>query len=205
MISQVRALGFDALLSDDGSTDNTILQAKSSGAEILTATQNQGKGAALRRGFDWFLEKNYTWLIVMDADGQHNPSELSQFLKKINENNSELIIGNRMQNPLGMPFVRRATNRILSHIISCIAKQTIPDSQCGYRAIKKEALRKLKLHTSHFEIESEILLEAAAAGCHISSITIGSVYEGAESKISPLRDTMRFFKFIFSYLFKRRS
>lgn len=203
---QVRDLGFHVVIVDDGSKDRTVENArKLGGVDVLTSSVNQGKGAVLRRGFDWFLNTKYPALVMMDADGQHDPQELDSFLAALNRQGMDFVVGNRMDQPTGMPLVRRVTNRFLSWIISSVAGQKIPDSQCGYRALKRAVLEKVSLKTTRFEIESEMLLEAARKGFAIGSVPIRSVYEGEKSQINPVRDTLRFFSFLFTYLAKRRS
>ncbi len=204
LAKQVMDLGFPVVVSDDGSTDNTVKEVKRLGAEVLTTDINQGKGAALRRGFEWFLNSRFPALIMIDADGQHDPRELDLFREALDGQSSDLIIGNRMGDPKGMPFTRRATNRFMSWVLSGIAKQRVPDTQCGYRAIGKEALRKIRLQTTRFEIESEMILQAARAGLKINSIPVRCVYAGEKSNIHPLRDTVRFFTFLFGYLANRK-
>ena len=199
LIQEVESRGFPVLIVDDGSKDATVSRAKAAGAEVLVTNVNQGKGAALRRGFDWFLKKNYAAAIVMDSDGQHDSKELDLFLGALGLDGVQVAVGNRLDNPQGMPWIRRATNRFMSWVISSITKQNIPDSQCGYRAMTREVLRKIQLKTAHFEIESEILFEAARAGFKISSIPIRCVYQDEISHINPFRDTIRFFSFLFKY------
>ena len=203
LIREVKSHGFPVLVVDDGSKDATVPQAMAEGAEVLVATVNQGKGAALRRGFDWFLKKNYAALIVMDSDGQHDPKELDLFLKALDCENIQVVVGNRLDNPTGMPWIRHTTNRFMSWIVSSVTKQKVVDSQCGYRAVKREVLQKIKLQTAHFEIESEILFEAARAGFTIASVPISCVYQNEKSHINPFRDTLRFFSFLFKYLARR--
>lgn len=204
LVSSARSLGFPVLVVDDGSSDLTAAAAKGSGAEVLLTATNQGKGSALRRGFSWFLDKNYTAAIVMDSDGQHDPKELESFLKALNQDGCQVVVGNRFDDPKGMPRLRRVTNRFMSWIISTVTKQNIPDSQCGYRAIRRGVLQKISLKTSYFEIESEILLEAARHGFKIISIPTRCVYQGEKSRINPVRDTARFFRFLFKYLANSR-
>lgn len=202
VVSRARALGFPVAVADDGSRDATAERAREAGAEVLKAEKNQGKGASLARGFTWCLERGAAAVIAMDADGQHDPAELEDFFKALNAGKGDVIVGNRMAEPGKMPFIRLSTNRFMSFIISHITRQEIPDSQCGYRAMTKAALEKMRLRTQHFEIESEILLEAGRLGLRIASLPIRSVYEGGKSEINPIRDTLRFFSFLFSYHFK---
>lgn len=199
LVALVRSLGFPVLVVDDGSKDATVAKAEESGASVLVTAINQGKGSALRRGFAWFLNQNHPVAIMMDSDGQHDPKELKIFLKALNESSVQVVVGNRLDDPRGMPWLRRVTNRFMSWVISAVTKQNIPDSQCGYRAIRRQALEKFVLQTSNFEIESEILLEASRHGFTISSVPIQCVYQGEISRINPFRDTVRFFSFLFKY------
>jgi len=102
-----------------------------------------------------------------------------------------------MSNPIRMPKLRVITNKFMSWFISQIAGQRIPDTQCGFRLIKKEVLEKVKIETNNFEIESEILIKAARLGFPIKSISIKSIYfKSLHSRINPFIDTVRFIKFI---------
>ncbi len=199
----VRDLGFTVLVVDDGSTDSTakILQDLPGIYSILSPV-NEGKGVSLRKGFEWFLSSNNEAVVLMDADGQHSPDELGAFVRALDAG-ADFVIGNRMHSPGRMPWLRLWTNRFMSGVLSLAASRSIPDTQCGYRALKKDALRRLRLNTGRFEIESEMLLEAARLGLNIRSIPIRSVYEGGPSKINPFVDTLRFFSFLFKYLGRR--
>jgi len=200
VVGEIKGLGYFVLVVDDGSGDKTADEAKKSGVEVLMADRNEGKGAALQRGFRWFLDHDYRALVMMDSDGQHDPKELDLFLRALNEEKGDFIVGNRMKDPEEMPFIRVLTNRFMSWLISQIAKQKIPDSQCGYRAARREVLKSIHLSTNRFETESEMLLEASRLGFHIDSISIRSVYASESSHIRPVRDTLRFFSFLFRYL-----
>lgn len=170
---------------------------------MIEAKKNGGKGAAMKRGFEWFLARGYTALILMDADGQHDASDLGGFLNSLNEGPSALIVGDRMVRPAGMPFVRRLTNRVMSRLLSSLAGQRIPDSQCGFRAMTRELVSKLRLDTDRFEIESEMLLEAARLGFRIGSVPVRCVYGSEISQVDPFRDTLRFLKYLFAYRARR--
>ncbi len=206
VVLAVKKLGFPVLVVDDGSKDDMVSQARQSGAEVVSYTPNQGKGAAIRRGIHWLLQKSsYEAAIFMDSDGQHDAEDLPSFLKALEDPKVDLVIGNRMSDPKGMPLIRRLTNVFMSAILSAAAGQSVPDTQCGYRAVRRQVLSRLSLQTTRFEIESEMILDAARTGARISSIPVRSVYEGGSSHIRPVRDTIRFFSFLFSYLSRRRA
>jgi glycosyltransferase involved in cell wall biosynthesis len=204
LLSKILARGYPALVVDDGSLDGTAAAAKEAGAaEVLRLESNAGKGAATRRGIEWVLGRGYEAVIFMDADGQHDPAELDLFFDALNQG-AQVVIGNRMRNPAGMPWLRRATNRFMSWLISLLAHQTIPDTQCGYRAMTKNVLEKMSFSTDRFEMDSEMLLEAARLGARMESVPVRSVYEGGKSRIHPLRDTARFFLFLFRYFSSKK-
>lgn len=201
IVQELRKQDLDVLVVDDGSRDSTSEAADKSGAIVLKNQVNRGKGAALRRGLQYAADKGYDAVITMDGDGQHSPEDVINFLKaQAMHPEAEIIIGNRMQCPGGMPLPRLLTNRLMSTFISWLCRQHIPDSQNGFRLIKRQSLQAMKLKSSRFEIESEIILEAARIGAKIISIPICPIYEGHPSSISPLLDTVRFIRFSLPYL-----
>ncbi|MFC1703432.1 glycosyltransferase family 2 protein [Candidatus Omnitrophota bacterium] len=196
LVKKIKQLNLDVLVIDDGSADDTGSLAKKQGAIVIKNDINLGKGMSLRKGFEFALEEGYTGVIVMDGDGQHDPTNIPDFLKKSQTSKAGIIVGNRMKKPDNMPFVRWCTNNFMSMIISSMSRQNIPDSQCGYRYIGADVLRKMRLISKKYEIESEILIEASRAGYTIDSVSIKSIYQGQTSKINPIIDTLRFLRFI---------
>lgn len=196
VVEHVRQQNLEAVVVDDGSCDNTCFLAEASGARVLKNQFNQGKGAALRRGFHYALENDFDAVITLDGDGQHLPSEIPRFIRQAEVSLSAVIIGNRMSKHRNMPLLRLYTNKIMSWIISGVARQNIPDTQCGFRMLKKEALQKLNLRTQKYDTESEILIEAARLGFKIESLPIKAVYRKERSHINPFIDTLRFLRLI---------
>jgi len=195
----VRALdqrGFRVIVIDDGSKDNTIVEANKSGAELIVHAKNAGKGRCIREGLKYALENNCEACITMDGDGQHSLNDIDKFIDDYKNSGADLILGNRLHNPKKMPFIRRYTNRFMSFIISFLITEQVDDSQCGYRLISRKGIEKMKLNTTKYEIESEMIMEAKRRNLKISSINIDSIYEGEASQINPFLDTARFIKFI---------
>ena len=194
----------DVILVDDGSVDATADAVAGTGAFLLKRPKNQGKGAALKTGFDYILSKDFDSVLIMDADGQHAPADIPLFFEKFRRTNADLIVGNRMEKITNMPLIRRLTNKSMSFILSFITRQRIPDSQCGYRLIKRKVLEAVSLDSSKYEIESELLLEASKTGFKIDSVPVKTIYRGQKSCINPLVDTVRFFKLLFRFFGKPR-
>jgi hypothetical protein len=103
-----------------------------------------------------------------------------------------------------MPLERRLTNRFLSFLISRLCAQKIPDTQCGYRYLKADLLREITFECNDFEIESEMLIKAARLKKRIISIPVKAIYRNEESKINPVSDTLRFFKFYYKHLWTKK-
>lgn len=196
LVSGIKKFGLDVLVIDDGSRDGTAELARNVGAIIISHSRNMGKGVSLRDGFKKVVNENYDFIITMDGDGQHSPDDIENFIRTFSEQNSDIIVGNRMDDSKNMPFIRWITNRAMSMIISSICKTYIPDTQCGFRLIKTSVLRDMVLSTSNYEIESELLIQASKKNYRIKSIPIVTIYEGQVSQINPLVDTIRFFRFI---------
>ncbi|MCM8795632.1 MAG: glycosyltransferase family 2 protein [Candidatus Omnitrophica bacterium] len=197
LVKQIRKQNLDVVVIDDGSSDGTAKISEDNGAVVLRNEVNQGKGASLIKGFNYALEKDFDAIITMDGDGQHLASDIPYFIQRASCSESEIIIGNRMDKTKSMPWIRICTNKFMSWLISSLVRQKIPDTQCGFRLIKKEVLEKVNLRTMKYETESEILIKAAWLGFKIESIPIKTIYNNKRSRINPIVDTLRFIRFIF--------
>lgn len=197
LVEEIHKQKLETVVIDDGSVDNTADLAQCKGSIVLVNKENQGKGASLIKGFRYALEKDFDAVIVMDGDGQHEPSDIPFFIRLAKYSSNGILIGNRMSKTKNMPIVRFLTNKIMSWFISIMAKQYIPDSQCGFRLIKRPILEKLNLHTHRYETESEILIKSSRLGFKIESVPIKTIYNGENSQINPFLDTIRFFRLIF--------
>lgn len=200
LIDKLKKHNIDIIIIDDGSTDRTAAIARNQGVFLISHPSNQGKGRALRDGFQLALERDYEEVITLDADGQHNSDEIPLFTDKILNSNAGIVVGNRLHLPKGMPLSRLSVNRFFSKIVSSVCKQNIPDALCGYRIIKKEVLKSITLHTHRFDIDPEILIKAAKMGFRIESVNIESIYAGEHSQIRPFPDGLRFFRLIIKEL-----
>lgn len=193
VVDDVRKYCSDVLVVDDGSTDNSgkIID-KLENIYKIKHTTNQGKGAALKTGFSYAMEKGFDAVITIDSDGQHKGYHIPDFIKE-GENN-HLVIGSRMKNLKTMPAHRVFTNKFSSYMISWKAGQPIYDSQSGYRLYQKDLISKLQLNDNCYQMETELILKTAKAGYNISHVPIDTIYEEQKSHIKPLKITYDFFK-----------
>lgn len=192
------------IVVDDGSSDATAEVAESAGAVVLRQDKNQGKGVALTRGFEYAAGRGCEALVTLDADGQHLPEEIAVFFEEYKKSGTPVLVGNRMEDQSRMPLVRRWTNSYMSWVLSRAMGQRVPDTQCGYRLYRCDIIPHVNATCDGFAAESEILLHISAQGYKIGSVPISTVYAGDEnSKIHPIKDTVRFFKMLRD--FKRQA
>lgn len=191
VLEKVRSLGLDTLVVNDGSIDHTEKMAVEYGAHLLKHPRNLGKGAALRTGFQYILEKDYQVIITLDADGQHDPSEVPFLLDVFQRVQPDLLIGSRAGEFNRMTWLRRFWNRLGVRAVSRLCHADITDSQSGFRLIRAEILREIPLTTTGFETELELLIKACKSGFGVLSIPINvpRVDGTSSSHFRPVTDT----------------
>jgi glycosyltransferase involved in cell wall biosynthesis len=189
----------NVIVVDDGSRDATSERARQAGAEVIVHPKNRGKGESIKSGLRHWLDRQMTWVFVLDADGQHRPEEITVFMHAAMSDGASLLIGNRMKNVKSMPLVRRFVNRYMSDKISRVCGQTIPDTQCGFRMLHRHLIPELLGGSERFDYETEMLIIASRKGFRIESVPISTVYSDEVSSIHPVRDTIRFFKLMRRY------
>jgi len=187
------------LVLDDGSTDRTSEEARKAGAEVIRHEKNQGKGAAIKTGLRELAARNFLYVLVLDGDGQHLPEEIPGFIEEANRSGAPFVVGTRMSDLAKMPWVRQMTNRFMSAQISRLCGQPVPDSQCGFRMMRRDVIPHLYCESNNYDYETEMLLIASREGFRIESVPVSTIYGEEKSKIHPVRDTVRFFQLISRY------
>jgi glycosyltransferase involved in cell wall biosynthesis len=187
------------VLVDDGSSDQTAALAERVGVPILRHHHNLGKGVALKTGFGYAIDNGYAAVITIDADLQHDPGFIPDFITQ-SKISGDILIGTRKRDPRNMPFARRLSNHFTSLIISVLSGQSIRDSQSGYRWISVEVLKKIKLKSKRYDLEPELLIKTGRLGFRMKDVSISTIYTQGKSYINPLVDTGRFIRLIWKSL-----
>ena len=200
IVRRVRQRLDHVLVIDDGSNDQTAQRAREADAEVIVHDQNRGKGDAIKTGLGHWLDRELTWVILLDSDGQHLPEEIDRFIAAAaSATQLSFFIGNRMNNVIGMPFIRRVVNRYMSRRISRLCGQKIPDTQCGFRMLDRQLIPELLGAGDRYDYETEVLIIASRKGYRIESVPITTVYSDQVSKIRPVRDALRFLNLMRRY------
>jgi glycosyltransferase involved in cell wall biosynthesis len=184
----------DILVVDDGSRDGTGSMASQAGAVVLGLERNMGKGAALKIGFNYALEHRYDYVLTIDADGQHDPNDIPNFLPLLEQ--YDLVLGNRMEQSRCVPLLRRVANLTSSRIVSAVCRRRIYDSQTGFRLYGAELLRRVGLDCSRFDLETEVIIKAARKGFRIGHCRIQTIYAGEVSRFKNIRDSLAFIRVV---------
>lgn len=185
------------IVVDDGSSDTSASVAASFGVQVLSHSVNRGKGAALQTGFKLALRTSLDAVITLDADFQHSPDFIPQFVSMYSSNNYDIIIGSRLHNKKGMPFHRVLSNTITTFLVSARTSKKITDSQSGYRLIDRKVLESVHLISNGFEAETEFIIKAAAHGFRFGFVPIETVYAGEKSHMTNFSTTVNFVKVLF--------
>lgn len=189
----------DVIVVDDASTDETAARAEAAGAKVIRRKANGGKGAALTEGFRYVLAQGFDAVIALDADGFHDPAEISKFLETYYRTHMPVLIGNRMADVTLIPVVRRWTIRVMSFWLDRLLGVYVPDPPCGFRFYRCDVLPFILEDKSSLPSEFETLLNIASRRIHVGSIRITKQPKRHKSVISPFRDLIRFFRVLLKY------
>lgn len=186
----------EIIVVDDGSTDNSHKEAEKRGVLVYRHHVNKGKGRALLTGFEHAAQHEAKWVLTLDADGQHLPSEIPEFLKEAEKNELDLIIGKREIHPKKMPLHRIFSNSVTSKVLTKMTGVSILDSQCGYRMVRTDLLNRIEFKAVDYLLETEMIILGARLGARIGFVPISTVYSDEKSHMKNIRTIGRFIKTI---------
>ncbi|MBT3814184.1 glycosyltransferase family 2 protein [Candidatus Woesearchaeota archaeon] len=161
------------IVVDDGSKDKTSEIAKKKGVLLLKLKVNLGKGAALKTGCDYAYINGAKKIVVMDADGQHNPNQIPLFLNNLD--NHDIIFGYR-QRSKDMPAILRFGNWFINKTVSILYNVSLNDTQSGYRSFTNKTYKKIRWQASDYSMESEMIANTGKHKLRYKQIPIETIY-----------------------------
>src|SRR3989338_1906107 len=141
VIQDARKYSDAVLVVDDGSTDATKEVAEQEGARVIRHLQNSGAGAATMTGILAARAIGATVIITLDADGQHEPSDIPLLLKPVQEGRADIVFANRFGQRNKIPWIRRVANSLGNVVTFLSTGRWVPDSQCGFKVFGPKAVR----------------------------------------------------------------
>jgi glycosyltransferase involved in cell wall biosynthesis len=132
----------DVVVVDDGSTDQTAPRAEEAGARVLRLPFNVGIGGAVQAGFKYAQENDYDYMVQVDGDGQHDPSQIRLLFDAMDREGVDMICGSRFASATGYvaPISRRTGIHIFAFLLSRFLRQPLTDPTSGFRLYNRRAI-----------------------------------------------------------------
>lgn len=188
----IRQAGFDVLVVDDGSSDNTGSAARSAGATVVRLPINLGVGGAMRCGFRYAVDHGYQVVVQCDADGQHPPEAIASLVAAQRESRVHLLIGSRFRpgaDDYTVGRIRRMVMRLLGRSASRAAGAPIHDATSGFRVFSEPLLSAYaERFPAHYLGDTyEAVIAAGRAGYSVAEVPVVMRHrEHGMSSASPL-------------------
>ena len=195
----VAGLATHILVIDDGSHDRTADVARAAGAHVVSHPVNSGQGAALQTGYLVAERLGVDVVVTLDADGQHDPGQMSRLVEPIVGDEADFVVGSRRmaegESEGGASKTRDAGITVYTRLINLIGGTEVSDIANGYRAIRASRLAEIAFTEDQFH-NPELLLGAARAGLRVVDVpvTIRRRSAGSSKKGTDLRYGLGFLR-----------
>jgi glycosyltransferase involved in cell wall biosynthesis len=188
IISKLKKITDSIIVCDDGSSDLTGQIARELGATTITHEKNLGYGAAIRSLFLKSKELDSDVLVTFDADGQHRIEDIGLVLEPIRVNEADIVIGSRFLDKISesMPNYRKIGIKMITQVTNISIKEKLTDSQSGFRAYGKKALKEITPSDNGMGVSTEILIKASNLKLKIAEIPIKVNYGDNTSTHNPV-------------------
>ncbi|MDG1950468.1 MAG: glycosyltransferase family 2 protein [bacterium] len=175
VLQRTRGFVDEIIVVNDGSKDRTGDIARANNVTVVEHVINRGLGAAIGTGFATALKRGADLAITLDADGQHDPDEIQKFIDAAAEG-ADVVIGSRMLTRKGMPWYRQVANVLGNLVTFFLFGAWVTDSQSGFRAFNRKALKQIQIKTNRMEVSSELIAEAKRHNLKLVEVPIKAIY-----------------------------
>jgi glycosyltransferase involved in cell wall biosynthesis len=167
----------DIIVVDDGSIDKTAEIARKMGVTVLKHKINKGKGEALKTGLNYILKNhNADYVVLVDADMQYNPREATKLLKLLEKDKADFVMGYRDWKKV--PFRHRLGNLVWRFFFNLFFGTKLKDTNCGFMALNRNAVEKIKKHIhGGYIIENSMLASAIKNRLRIRQVKVSVFYK----------------------------
>ncbi|WP_136601178.1 glycosyltransferase family 2 protein [Salinigranum halophilum] len=190
----------EVIVVDDGSTDRTVEIAESAGATVVKHESNEGKGGAVKTIFESASRQQPEALVLLDADGQHVPTDIQAVAQPVLDGDADISIGSRYLESKGgdeTPLYRRFGQQVLDVLTTGRSARDLTDTQSGFRALSPQAIDDLKLTTDGIGVETEMIRDASDKGLRMTEVPIDVRYEGIDGQTyNPLHHGLTVVNFV---------
>ena len=193
------------IVCDDGSSDMTAEISEKIGAEVIRHKENMGKGAALKTLFNRARELDADIIITLDSDGQHDPDEIPKMIAPILEGEADIVNGSRFIAEVNMPIYRKIGNKLLNFLVNVGINQKLTDTQSGFRAYSKRALRRIEITENNMGVDSQIIIDASRVGLKVVEVPINVNYRNIKPTHNPIKHLMMVIDYIIRRIIEKNS
>lgn len=186
MVAAIRSVapGYDILVINDGSRDETADEAASAGAMVISHAINMGYGVAAQTGYKYAREYGYEFLAQIDGDGQHDPAFILPLLAPVMRGEADVAVGSRFRGVESYrpSFSRRLGIRFFRKLVSAIIGQQITDPTSGYQAMNRDVIRFFTSDVFPCDYpDADVLVSLTRAGFKIREVPV-RMFANAEGK-----------------------
>ncbi len=193
--------GTEILVVNDGSRDNTAAAARRAGAVVVSHPFNMGYGAAIQTGYKFARDKEYDFLVQLDADGQHDPTCIPALLAPVLAGEADIAIGSRfLGNSYTPPLARRLGMALFRQIVFRVTGKFITDTTSGFQAFNRDVIRFFSSDIFPVDYpDADMLIMLHRAGFRLTELPV-RMYENSEGKSmhSGLKPIYYMFKMLLS-------
>lgn len=201
VVSEVVRAGWQTIVVDDGSRDDTAEAAAIPGVYVLRHVINLGQGAALQTGIDFAVRRGATYIVTYDADGQHNCADIPDLVAAL-EAGADVALGSRFlgRQIEGASAKRLALLKTATVVSNSLSGLKLTDAHCGFRAIRADVAPKLRITQDRMAHASELLRKMKTSGVKV--VEIPTTVRYTEHSMAKGQGGMQAVRILFDYFFR---